>query len=209
MDEQKPFRVFEMTDDDNIDQAAAKHKLDKETFRVLKAFQDEFLMVSDISNDYIDHLKQHEHALKRMRWVFLSLGLARPGKGAFFAWRPRNSLREIIAERAGGPPDFSVKMDKWNEAIIKSCLEVAKVADFILNMLCALGLEGSFDDGSIPTKRMRQILVSATVKQGPRRVLNIRGSSVRAAKYLSLGCAASKVGDWGDLTRTSVANISR
>lgn len=128
MDERETFRLAKILDKNNIDQAediidkaAAQHKLDKETYRLLKTFQDEFLMVSGISVAYIDHLKQHELVLKRMGSVFKSLGLARRVKGAEFAWKPKNMLREIIGERAGGPPDRDVKIDKWNEAIIKSC----------------------------------------------------------------------------------------
>ena len=103
-------------------------------------------MVGGISHAYIDRLKQHQHVLKRTGLVFRSLHLARRIKGTEFAWKPRNWLREIIGERAGGPPDLDVGIDKWNEAIIKSCLEVANVADFILGILCALGLEERFDD---------------------------------------------------------------
>jgi hypothetical protein len=201
MDERETFRLAKILDKNNIDQAediidkaAAQHKLDKETYRLLKTFQDEFLMVSGISVAYIDHLKQHELVLKRMGSVFKSLGLARRVKGAEFAWKPKNMLREIIGERAGGPPDRDVKIDKWNEAIIESCWKVANVADFILGILCALGLEERFDDRSIQSMRMRQILVTATVKQGSKRVLNIRGSCVRATKYLSLSGAQLKTG---------------
>ena len=97
MDERGTFRLAKILNENTVDQAediidkaAAQHKLDKETYRLLKTFQDEFLMVGGISHAYIDRLKQHEHVLKRMGSVFKSLGLARRIKGTEFAWKPRN-----------------------------------------------------------------------------------------------------------------------
>lgn len=149
---------------------AADFKLDRETFALLRTFQEECLIKrydGDLDG-YIEHLKQFKYQIQCMGEIFQLLGLARKEKGTKYAWEPRRKLRDIICERVSAGRKFAIEtaegVHDLNVAIVKAYLEVADVATFIVDVMSALGVNKERDNGWRPNRALRQLLIAASVK---------------------------------------------
>jgi hypothetical protein len=149
---------------------AAEFKLDRETFALLRTFQEECLIKrydGDLDS-YIEHLKQFRYQIKGMGEIFQLLGLARKEKWSEYGWEPKQKLRDIICERISSGRKFAIEtaegVHELNVAIIRAYLEVADVATFIVDVMSALGVNKARDNGWRPNRALRQLLIAVSVK---------------------------------------------
>lgn len=104
-----------------------------------------------------------------MGQIFELLRLAKRLKKAELAWKPRETLNNIIWKRmAPRKHEFNLEeeggMHKLNLATVRTFLEVGDVAAVIVDVMSALGVNNKRDDGWRLNRALRQLLISTTVK---------------------------------------------